>query len=126
MTEFDLVVVGTGSSGTSVASACAQAGWRVAIVDERPYGGTCALRGCDPKKILVGAAELIDWSERMRGSGIDGAIGIDWPQLMRFKRSFTDPVPEERESFLRKAGIATYHGVARFVDATTIEVSATD
>ncbi len=123
MTDFDLVVIGTGSSGASVASACAQAGWRVAIVDERPYGGTCALRGCDPKKVLVGAAELIDWSQRMRGSGIDGAIGIDWTQLMRFKRSFTDPVPVERESGFRKAGIATYHGVARFVDETTIDVS---
>ncbi len=123
MTDFDLVVIGTGSSGTSVASACAHAGWRVAIVDERPYGGTCALRGCDPKKVLVGAAELIDWSQRMKGSGIEGAISLDWTQLMRFKHSFTDPVPVERESGLRKSGIATYHGVASFVDETTIDVS---
>jgi glutathione reductase (NADPH) len=71
----------------------------------------------------VGAAELIDWSERMKGSGIDGAIGIDWTQLMRFKRSFTDPVPVERESALRKLGIATYHGVANFIDETTIALS---
>ena len=121
--EFDLVVVGTGSSGRSVASACAGAGWRVAIVDERPYGGTCALRGCDPKKVLVGAAELIDWSERMHGSGIGGAICIDWTELMRFKRSFTEPVPKERESEFRKLGIATYHGAAHFADTTTIAVS---
>ncbi len=121
--EFDLVVVGTGSSGRSVALACAGAGWRVAIVDERPYGGTCELRGCDPKKVLVGAAELIDWSERMQGSGIGGAIRIDWSELMRFKRSFTEPVPKERESEFRKLGITTYHGAAHFADATTIAVS---
>ncbi|MGB6951077.1 MAG: FAD-dependent oxidoreductase, partial [Candidatus Cybelea sp.] len=54
---FDLLVVGTGSAGTAAALRCARAGWRVAIVDELPYGGTCALRGCDPKKVLVGVAE---------------------------------------------------------------------
>jgi glutathione reductase (NADPH) len=119
---FDLVVVGTGASGATVAEACAKKSWRVAIVDERPYGGTCALRGCDPKKILVHAAELIDWSGRMHDSGIRGDIGIDWPQLMHFKRSFTESFPSERERELRDAGIATYHGTARFVDASTIAV----
>jgi glutathione reductase (NADPH) len=122
MSDFDLVVVGTGSSGTTVASKCAEAGWRVAIVDERPYGGTCLLRGCDPKKVLVGVAELIDWSRRMQGSGAAGALRIDWGELMAFKRSFTDPVPEERESSLRQAGVETCHGGARFTDRTTIAV----
>jgi glutathione reductase (NADPH) len=120
--EFDVVVIGTGSSGTTVAQACAKAGMRVAIVDERPYGGTCALRGCDPKKVLVGAGELVDWARRMSGSGIAGAIGIDWPELMRFKRTFTDPVPQESESSFRTAGIATHHGVARFVTPTAVAV----
>lgn len=123
MTDFDLVVVGTGGAGTSVAQACAQHGWRVAIVDERPYGGTCPLRGCDPKKVLVGAAELIDWAERMRGSGVGGTVAIDWSDLMRFKRTFTDPVPPEREALFRGMGIATYHGTARFTDETTLSVS---
>jgi glutathione reductase (NADPH) len=122
MTDFDLVVVGTGSSGTSAAEACAKGGLRVAIVDEVPYGGTCALRGCDPKKVLVGAAELIDWAQRMRGSGIAGAVDIDWAELMRFKHTFTDPVPHERESELHALDIASYHGAARFIDAATIAV----
>jgi glutathione reductase (NADPH) len=119
---FDLVVIGTGSSGTAAALRCAQAGWRVAVVDQLPYGGTCALRGCDPKKVLVGAAELVDWAERMRGSGIAGETRIDWSELMRFKRSFTDPVSPQREATLKENGIATYHGAARFVDKTGIAV----
>lgn len=123
MSDYDLVVIGTGASGTAAAQGCANAGWRVAVVDERPYGGTCALRGCDPKKVLVGVAELVDWSQRMYGSGAGAAITIDWPALMRFKRTFTDPVPREREASLREAGAATYHGVARFVDASTLAVS---
>ena len=121
--EFDLLVVGTGASGATVAEACAKKSWRVAIVDERPYGGTCALRGCDAKKILVHAAELIDWSQRMKSNGIGGAIRIDWSELMQFKRSFTQPVPAERERELHDAGVAMYHGAARFVDANTIAVA---
>jgi hypothetical protein len=39
----------------------AAAGWSVAVVDHRPFGGTCALRGCDPNKMLVAGAEAIDW-----------------------------------------------------------------
>jgi glutathione reductase (NADPH) len=124
MNDFDVVVVGTGSSGRAAAVACAKAGKRVAIVDERPYGGTCELRGCDPKKVLVGAAELVDWAQRMRGSGITGDVAIDWAALMRFKRTFTDPVPQEREAEFTPLGIATYHGAARFADSTSIRIGA--
>src|SRR2546422_1362980 len=59
---FDLIVIGTGSGGSAPAYRCRAAGWRVAVVDELPYGGACALRGCDPKKVLVGAADLADWN----------------------------------------------------------------
>src|SRR5947207_11412130 len=104
---FDLVVVGTGAGGSSPALKCAQAGWRVAVIDDQPYGGTCALRGCDPKRVLVGAAELIDWQHRMRGSGVRGDAELDWPALMRFKESFTDPVPADRERALERAGVVT-------------------
>src|SRR5690606_42123902 len=64
------------------------AGWSVAIVDERPFGGTCALRGCDPKKVLRRAAEVVDAARLMNGHGIAGpAPTVDWPALMAFKRS---------------------------------------
>jgi glutathione reductase (NADPH) len=120
MRDFDLVVVGTGSAGTAAALLAARAARRVAIVDERPYGGTCVLRGCDPKKVLVGAAELIDWADRMRGSGIGGAACIEWPELMRFKRTFTDPASREREATLSEAGVATYHGEVRFASPSSV------
>src|SRR6266487_7103013 len=68
--QFDLVVIGTGAAGSAAAYKCRKAGWDVAITDSRPFGGTCALRGCDPKKVLVGAATLIDWVRRMDGKGI--------------------------------------------------------
>lgn len=48
--RFDLIVIGAGMAGIAAANKCAAQGWRVAIVDALPYGGTCALRGCDPKR----------------------------------------------------------------------------
>jgi len=117
--KFDLIVIGTGSAATTVASKCRSAGWEVAIIDSRPFGGTCALRGCDPKKVLVGAAEAIDWVRRMKGRGVHAEDArIEWAELMRFKRTFTDPVPKSLEQRFAKAGIHAFHGRARFVDPT--------
>src|ERR1700691_6812643 len=121
--KFDVIAIGTGSAASAVAARCREAGWQVAIVDSSPFGGTCALRGCDPKKVLVGAAEAVDWARRMKGRGIQAAdLRIDWPELMRFKRSFTEPVTKRREDDFAKAGIAAFHGRARFAGPTTIQV----
>jgi glutathione reductase (NADPH) len=51
---FDLIVIviGTGTAASITASECSSAGWSVAIIDSLPFGGMCALRGCDPKKFL--------------------------------------------------------------------------
>src|ERR1700724_740567 len=121
--KFDVIAIGTGSAASAVSSRCREAGWQVAIVDSRPFGGTCALRGCDPKKVLVGAAEAVDWIRRMKGKGIQAEkLQIDWPELMRFKCSFTESVPKRREDGFAKAGIAAFHGRARCAGPTTVQV----
>jgi glutathione reductase (NADPH) len=123
--SFDLIVIGTGTAASTVASACRSKGWEVAVIDTRPFGGTCALRGCDPKKVLVGASEAIDWHQRLKGKEIlQGNSRIEWPALMRFKRTFTDPVPEEREKSFAKHGIKTFHGRARFTGPLKIKVGS--
>jgi glutathione reductase (NADPH) len=122
--QFDVAIVGTGVAAATIAYDCREAGWQVAVIDSRPFGGTCANRGCDPKKVLVGVADACDWAARMHGHGlISDTLRIDWPALMRFKRTFTDPVPKSREEAFAKAGIAAYHGVARFVSPDTMEVN---
>ncbi|MEE9213765.1 MAG: NAD(P)/FAD-dependent oxidoreductase [Thermodesulfobacteriota bacterium] len=124
--KYDLIVIGTGTAASTVAYKCRSAGWEVAVIDSRPFGGTCALRGCDPKKVLVGAAEIIDWNNRMAGNGvISKEARIDWPSLMRFKQTFTEPVPKHREEGFSKAGISTFSGRAHFIDKTTIKVDDT-
>jgi glutathione reductase (NADPH) len=123
---FDLVAIGTGSAASAVAHRCRAAGWKVAIVDSRPFGGTCALRGCDPKKVLVGAAEVVDSIRRMEARGIQaGPARIDWPELMHFKQSFVEGVPRKQEESFARAGIATFHGRARFIGPTSVRVGET-
>ncbi len=122
-TTVDVMVIGTGSAAQAVAYKVREAGWSVAVIDSRPFGGTCQLRGCDPKKVLVGVSDLVDWSHRMQGKGVSGpALSINWPELIRFKRTFTDPAPHENEQAFAQAGILTRHGRAHFIDRTTVEV----
>ena len=91
---YDLIVIGAGMAGIAAANKCAAGGWRVAVVDPLPYGGTCALRGCDPKKILRRGAEIIDSARLMRGKGIDDAgLSMNWSDLMTHKHGFTAPIP---------------------------------
>jgi glutathione reductase (NADPH) len=120
--QYDLVVVGTGVT-SAVASRCREAGWTVAVVDSRPFGGTCALRGCVPKKILVGAAEAVQDARDLADKGVPaGTLAVDWPALMRFKRSLVDPTTERTEQAWAKVGIEQFHGRARFVGLTTLAV----
>ncbi len=120
--EYDLVVVGSGTAGASAAHRCREAGWKVALVENRPLGGTCALRGCDPKKVLAGAAELVDWNRRMKGKGVTGDVSISWPELMAFKNGFIEGVPESREKEFREAGIEVWQGTAKFAAEDMIEI----
>ncbi|GAA3976573.1 NAD(P)/FAD-dependent oxidoreductase [Hymenobacter antarcticus] len=122
--SFDVLVIGTGGGGSVAARKCAAAGKRVAIVDALPFGGTCALRGCDPKKVLVGAAETVARSRQLLGHGLAQQAVISWSELMAFKRTFTEPVPEKKEAGFQKAGIHTFHGVARFTGPHTVQIGA--
>lgn len=122
MQSFDLIVIGTGSAGKTVAEAARQAGKSVAIIDKQPFGGTCSQRGCDPKKVLVGAAEIIGRSVQMIGKGISTTPTIDWPALMAFKRTFTDSIPERTEAKFADQGLTAFHGAATFTGPNTVQV----
>jgi glutathione reductase (NADPH) len=120
---YDLVIIGSGTAAQVVSAQVRAAGWEIAVIDHRPFGGTCQLRGCDPKKILISGAEAIDAVSRMRGHGVSGEPRIDWRELMAFKRSFTDPIPRKQEQGYAAKGIDAFHGLARFTgpDAVAVE-----
>ena len=119
---YDLIVIGSGTAAQVAIARVRERGWRVAVIDHRPFGGTCALRGCDPKKILVSGEEALDAARRMRSRGIDGELRIDWPALMAFKRSFTDPIPAKQDQHYADLGVDAYHGLARFTAPDRVQV----
>lgn len=121
--SYDLVVIGSGTAAMVAANRMAAAGKNVAVIDYRPFGGTCALRGCDPKKMLITGAQVLDNIGRMRGRGVaaDGAH-IDWQELMEFKRTFTGPIPAKQEKNYAQKGIDTYHEHARFAAPQTVKL----
>lgn len=120
--QYKLVVIGAGTAAMVAAMRVRAAGWSVAVIDCRPLGGTCALRGCDPKKMLVGAMQAIDHVHRMHPNGVTGHVAIDWPSLMAFKRGFTGPVPDKHAERYAEKGIDTYRGHAKFIGPTTLDV----
>ena len=120
--EYDVIVIGTGVAGSDVAWHCREAGMRVAITDHQTYGGTCALRGCVPKRVLAGAAEVVARVHDQQGRGLRGEVSIDWAQLLAFERSFTDPVPRRKEERFRRAGIHTWRGFARFAGPNRVAI----
>ena len=124
MTLYDLIVIGTGTAGSTVASNCRSNGLKVAIIDSLPFGGTCALRGCEPKKILVEAAKTIDSNHRHESIGLSDIdkVHLNWHDLINFKRTFTDPFPKQREDSYINAGIISIHGTAKFIDKDVVKV----
>jgi len=120
--EFDVFVIGTGTAGKGVAKDCAEAGWKVAIADNREYGGTCPNRGCDPKKVLVGITEIIERSQNMLGLGISKMPEVNWQDLQKFKYKFTGAIPAATEKDLAALGIKMYHQSPKFLDENTLSV----
>lgn len=80
MRSFDVVVIGSGTAGQSVAAPLAQAGLKVALADDRDWGGTCALRGCTAKKFWVANREAGDTVRALQGKGYDGSPGPTGPR----------------------------------------------
>jgi glutathione reductase (NADPH) len=121
--DYDLIAIGAGNAGLAAARTARAAGKRVLVVEARELGGTCPLRGCVPKKVLVAAAEVLDTIARAGEHGIEVAEPrLDWGKLIARKRTFVEGVPADFERSLEKRGIDLLHGQARFAGRNAIEV----
>ncbi|MDW5289624.1 NAD(P)/FAD-dependent oxidoreductase [Formosa sp. PL04] len=120
--EYDVFVIGSGVAGRSVARTCAKAGLTVAIADNREFGGTCANRGCDPKKIVLGPTEVLDLAVNLNGKGISTLPQLNWNDNQKFKKKFTDKVPAGTENNLVELGVSLYHQSPKFLDKNTLSV----
>ncbi|WP_452220141.1 dihydrolipoyl dehydrogenase family protein [Lacinutrix salivirga] len=112
--HYNVFVIGSGIAGQTVAKACADQNLTVAIADKREFGGTCANRGCDPKKVLLQFADLVNTSNKLKDKGIAKAPKIKWKDVQKFKRSFTEVIPKATEDNLTSKNITLYHQSPKF------------
>ncbi|GCF95878.1 glutathione reductase [Enterococcus florum] len=123
MKNYDAIVIGGGPAGTAAAYGLKEQGKAVAIIESDLWGGTCPNRGCDPKKILMSAVEAKSKVKKLNGKGLESDPTIHWEELMAFKHSYTDTVPEGTKKGLIDTEIDTFEGQAEFADSHTIKVS---
>ncbi|WP_299778920.1 NAD(P)/FAD-dependent oxidoreductase [uncultured Formosa sp.] len=120
--EYDVFVIGSGVAGRYVAKTCSEAGLTVAIADNREFGGTCANRGCDPKKIILGPTEVFDLAENLIGKGISALPELHWNANQKFKKKFTEKIPAGTENILTDSGVTLYHQSPKFLGKHTLSV----
>jgi glutathione reductase (NADPH) len=115
MNDYDLVVIGAGNAGLAAARTVRKAGRSVLVVEARDVGGTCPLRGCVPKKVLVAAAEALDVIARAADQGIaTGPVSTDWARIIDRKEEILAGTSEALESDLARNGIDLARERARF------------
>jgi glutathione reductase (NADPH) len=121
--DYDLFVIGAGSGGVRAARIAAMTGARVAVAEEYRVGGTCVIRGCVPKKLMVYAASFTRDFELARGYGwtIDNPT-FDWASFLMNKDQEIARLSGVYTSNLTKAGADLFYGTARFLDPHTLEI----
>jgi len=122
--DYDLFVIGAGSGGVRAARIASLAGARVAIAEEYRIGGTCVIRGCVPKKLLVYGAEFSQHFADAKGYGwsVENAT-FSWPALRDAVQKEVTRLSGIYNSNLAKAGVTAYEERAELVDAHTVKLA---
>lgn len=124
MTErFDLLVIGGGSGGLAHAQRAAEYGANAAVVEKGPLGGTCVNVGCVPKKVMWYAAQHAHHFDHLADYGFDVDVrGHDWTGLKQRRDAYIERLNGIYENNLDKRGVTYLAGMARFVDANTVDI----
>ncbi|MGB7319671.1 MAG: glutathione-disulfide reductase [Planktotalea sp.] len=123
--DYDLFVIGGGSGGVRAARVAAQdTGARVALAEEDRYGGTCVIRGCVPKKLMVFASGYGALAEDAQAYGWDvTSKGFSWKSFQSKMHAELDRLEGVYRSLLKNAGVETFDSRARIADAHTVELA---
>ncbi|MFD3442869.1 dihydrolipoyl dehydrogenase [Streptomyces sp. NPDC058685] len=127
--HFDVVVLGSGPGGYVAAVRAAQLGKRVAVVEEKYWGGVCLNVGCIPTKALLRNAELahvFQHEAETFGIKVDGTVSFDYGEAFRRSRTVADGRVKGVHYLMKKNKIAEFDGRGTFVDAHTLRVAQSD
>src|SRR5260221_5903249 len=122
--DFDMITIGAGSGGVASSRRAGSYGARVAIVEESRIGGTCVLRGCVPKKLLVYGAQFADAFADAAGFGWHVPVPtFDWPTLIAAKNKELDRLEQIYINMLKNSGVEIIEGRGVLVDPHTMEIA---
>ncbi|WP_127115359.1 glutathione-disulfide reductase [Shimia sediminis] len=122
--DYDLFVIGGGSGGVRAARVAAQGGAKVALAEEDRYGGTCVIRGCVPKKLMVFASEYSGMVEDAQAYGWDiQPSAFDWGAFRGKLDAELDRLENVYRGILKNNGVETFDQRAKLADAHTVELA---
>ena len=121
--HYDLIAIGAGSGGLSVAERAASYGAKCAVIEFAKLGGTCVNVGCVPKKVMWGASFIAEVLHMAEPYGFSlGKTGFDWSKLVTARETYIGNINSWYDGFLAEAGVDLIRGKARFIDAHSLEV----
>ena len=122
--DFDLFIIGAGSGGVRAARLAASMGIKVGIAEEFRYGGTCVIRGCVPKKLMVNAADFQDYLTDAKGFGWDiGSTSFSWDKFLSAKNKEIERLENIYFKILQNSGVQTFGVRAKFLSSNSVELS---
>jgi glutathione reductase (NADPH) len=122
--DFDLITIGAGSGGVAGSRRAASYGARVAICEDSRVGGTCVIRGCVPKKLLVYGSQFSDAFQDAPGYGWTlGKATFDWPTLIAAKNGEIDRLEGIYRRLLSDTGVTLLPGRGKVIDPHTVEIA---
>ncbi len=124
--HYDLIAIGGGSGGISIAERAALHGKKCAVIENNVMGGTCVNVGCVPKKIMWNAASVAHALDDAKGYGFDiTKNGFDWATLVKGREAYIKGIVDWYGTYLDDNNIDDIRGHAKFIDAKTIDVDGT-
>src|SRR4029077_6564648 len=129
MPNFDAIIIGTGQSGPALARRLVAAGWKVAIIERKLFGGTCINTGCTPTKTLIASAHAAHVARRAGDYGvrIEGSVNVDMKAVKARKDAIVAAFHNGVERSLKTLrGCTVYQGHGRFVAEKKVAVNDSD
>ncbi|MGB0912319.1 MAG: glutathione-disulfide reductase, partial [Phaeobacter italicus] len=122
--DYDLFVIGGGSGGVRAARVAAAGGAKVALAEEDRYGGTCVIRGCVPKKLMVFASEYASVVEDAQAYGWDITAGdFNWDAFKGKLHNELDRLEGIYRNLLKNSGVESFDQRAKLADEHTVELA---